>query len=150
MSTTRGGEHTIGPDGLPELRITRTLACGPAELWDAVTKPDVLELWFGDVRLTEDHFGQFEVTAGSMAGVSGMTLVCQPPHTYQVTWDEPAGTPTKLQVEVLESPQGSELVLTHRGLSTSRASDYESRWTTQLDRLASYAERGPRAEHPAS
>ncbi len=141
--TTRTGDHTTGPDGLPELRITRTLDCAAAELWEAVTRPPILEQWFGTTRLTEDHFGQFEVTSGPMAGVTGMVLACQPPHTYQVTWDDPSAPPSKLQVEVLEASQGCELVLTQRGISSSQAADHQSRWTEPLDRLATYAERGP-------
>jgi uncharacterized protein YndB with AHSA1/START domain len=132
IMTTHGG---TGPDGLPELRLSRTLNCRPADLWEMVTQPRALGEWFGTTSLSDDHFGQFEVTSGPMAGTTGMVLACEPPHTYQVTWNDPPSS--KLLVEVVETTHGSELILTHRGARTR-----ESRWTEPLDRLATYAERG--------
>jgi uncharacterized protein YndB with AHSA1/START domain len=130
---------STGPDGLPELRVTRSLACTPADLWKAVTQPEVLSDWLGTTRLTTDHFGQYEVSSGPLAGSTGMVVACEPPHFFHTTLDDRVGG--KLLVEVVEVSGGCELVLTHRGVSTSRAADEESRWATLLDRLAAYVER---------
>ncbi|GAB2650786.1 SRPBCC family protein [Kribbella swartbergensis] len=130
---------STGPDGLPELRVTRSVACTPAELWKAVTQPDVLSDWLGTTRPTTDHFGQYEVMSGPLAGVTGMVVACEPPHFFHITLNEHVGG--KLAVEVVETSHGCELVLTHRGVSTSRAADERSRWTTLLERLATHVER---------
>jgi uncharacterized protein YndB with AHSA1/START domain len=132
IMTTHSG---TGPDGLPERRLSRTLNCEPADLWEMVTQPRTIGEWFGTTQLSGDHFGQFEVTSGPMAGATGMVLACQPPHTYQVTWNDPPSS--KLLVEVVEAAEGCELILTHNGTAAQ-----DSRWNDQLDRLATYVERG--------
>ncbi len=77
ISATREGEATR------VVRARRGFAAAPETLWDAITNPDRLGLWFSDVsgRLTEG--GRFSITGNA----DGDILTCTPHRDIVLTWE---------------------------------------------------------------
>lgn len=116
-----------------DLSFRRIYATSPEDVWSAVTERDRLARWMaryeGDLRLG----GRWDALEddGSVF-CSGTVTECEPPRRYVTTWEyegEPASTVT---VEILEHPEGAELVLRHDGIA---AIGYAAGWQTYLEQL---------------
>jgi uncharacterized protein YndB with AHSA1/START domain len=81
---------------------------------------------------------------GASICVGGVYTEVEPERRLVFTWDnDERGRPTEVMslvtVEFAEVPDGVEVSITHRELSTGQAVDMDVGWDTTLDSLAAYA-----------
>jgi uncharacterized protein YndB with AHSA1/START domain len=75
--------RNVGGASARVILVSRTYTAWPEELWDALTNPERIPLWFlpirGDLRLGERY--QLEGNAG------GEILECDPQRSFRITWE---------------------------------------------------------------
>jgi len=97
-------------DGQPAKAViaSRVYDTTPADLWDALTRPERIKRWFapvsGDLRLG----GRYQVEGNA----GGTVLLCEPEKTIGLTW-EFAGIPTWVTVTLSPQGAGTRLELEH-------------------------------------
>ncbi len=76
-------------DGKPAEAVIaeRSYDTGIDDLWDAVTNPERLPRWFGQVEGEFKLGGQFQIDSNA----NGTILVCDPPRKLEVTWEYDGG-----------------------------------------------------------
>jgi len=151
----------------PKVTIKRTINASRAQIYDAWTKPELMQRWFfprnGSAKTTADLRigGQYthdmilpadqnvdckptDVVEPTAAGTkvyrhSGEYLELKPPEKLVFTWNSPSVQNTRVTVELREVGEATEITLTHELLSTAeeRAS-HTGGWNECLSNLASY------------
>jgi uncharacterized protein YndB with AHSA1/START domain len=81
-----------------------TVPEGPEEVWESLTEPD----WLGEDALIELH-PSGEVRAGAR---TGFVEIVEPPHRLSFWWSEEAGEPTRVEIELDDTPQGTRVRVT--------------------------------------
>lgn len=99
------------PDGDGhDVSLSQEFAVAPAELWAALTDPDLLAVWFlrpaGDLR----EGGRYELAE---MGTTGTVLRCAEPSSLLLSW-ESMGSTSELELTVAPTDAGSRLTLRHR------------------------------------
>jgi uncharacterized protein YndB with AHSA1/START domain len=93
------------------LHLARTYPTTTADLWDALTSPERIPRWFlpvsGDLR--EGGSYQLEGNAG------GVVELCEPPHTFRITWVFGEGATSWVTCTVSEDGGGARLDLEQLG-----------------------------------
>lgn len=136
-------------EGELDLSITRRLQHPPAEVFRALTEPDIYARWMGPegakttVREMEVAEGgrlalTVDVPGGPTVDISGVYREVAGPdrlvHTWIVSGDE---TETLVSFELHPDGAGTRLELTHTGFADSEdRGQNEGGWNHQLDRLA--------------
>ena len=124
-------------DGQPAVRFERRFATDPKDLWRAVTDPSRVSRWMAPVEVHGEaapgtrysiDFDEGGVTQGSISS-------CEPPQSYEVTWEHDDEPPSSVLVEIRSDAGGAVLVLDHRRLPTDQAQGYSAGWHAHLDRL---------------
>ncbi len=133
--------------GTGSVRFERRLPTSAADLWQVVTAPDRPARWFcavtGELRLG----GVYEADMGSDGLVTGRVLACDPPRSYQVSWNEGNEQQSVIEMSVEAEAGSSEsavLRLVHTGLPAFTLNDYGAGWQGYLEVLES--EDGGRSE----
>ncbi|TBT83367.1 SRPBCC domain-containing protein [Propioniciclava sinopodophylli] len=128
------------------IRIERSFDCRPGRVWDAWTKPDLLDRWFcpnPDLRVSSHadarEGGAYRVNMGGEYIVSGSYQRLEEPAVLECTWQwEHETLTTLLRVEFAQRGSGgTDLVLVHSDFTD--AADAEATregWELSLDRLA--------------
>lgn len=118
-----------------ELVFSRVLSSSPADVWAALTVPERVGRWIGQLEVT----GQDYVLTFPDAGhpqTRGRVLVCEPTSRLVVTWTHEDEAPGELEVALRVHGHGTELRLVHRDLRAVGASVYGAGWHGLLDALA--------------
>ena len=141
-------------DGVGVVRIEDRFDTDVDDLWSALTEPDRLSRWFGDVDGDLHINGQFRlhVTANDLDS-TGRVEACEPPTRLRVTtretdesWRRGAGVPPFDQsVEATLHPDGDGtlLVLEIRGTPLDVIAFYGAGWQVHVERLAAYLAGSP-------
>lgn len=128
------------------IRIERSFDCRPGRVWDAWTKPDLMDRWFcpnPDLRVSSHadarEGGAYRVNMGGEYIVSGSYQRMEEPAVLECTWQwEHETLTTLLRVEFAQRGSGgTDLVLVHSDFTD--AADAEATregWELSLDRLA--------------
>ena len=128
------------------IRIERSFDCRPGRVWDAWTKPDLMDRWFcpnPDLRVSSHadarECGAYRVNMGGEYIVSGSYQHMEEPAVLECTWQwEHETLTTLLRVEFAQRGSGgTDLVLVHSDFTD--AADAEATregWELSLDRLA--------------
>ena len=128
------------------IRIERSFDCRPGRVWDAWTKPDLMDRWFcpnPDLRVSSHadarEGGAYRVNMGGEYIVSGSYQHMEEPAVLECTWQwEHETLTTLLRVEFAQRGSGgTDLVLVHSDFTD--AADAEATrqgWELSLDRLA--------------
>lgn len=128
------------------IRIERSFDCRPGRVWDAWTKPDLMDRWFcpnPDLRVSSHadarEGGAYRVNMGGEYIVSGSYQRLEEPAVLECTWQwEHETLTTLLRVEFAQRGSGgTDLVLVHSDFTD--AADAEATregWELSLDRLA--------------
>jgi uncharacterized protein YndB with AHSA1/START domain len=106
-------------EGLCSLRLTRRFRATPAEVWSALTDPDSVRRWLGDVDLRVRE--------------------AEPESYLELDW-EVGGRQTLVRIEVQPSADGTVLVLDHSRLLEPQGMTAINAWTNALERLESLLE----------
>ena len=128
------------------IRVERSYDCEPARVWDAWTKPDLMDRWFcpnPDLRLSSHadarEGGAYRVNMGGEYIVSGSYTRLEEPAVLQCTWQwEHETLTTLLCIELDPNDEGgTDLVLVHSDFTDEAdAEGTRQGWELSLDRLA--------------
>lgn len=113
------------------LTFTRRLAHPPEKVWQAVTEPEHLAVWFPDEIVGERRAGaplRFVTSGGD--GFDGEMLVFDPPSVMELAW----GT-DQLRIELRPDGDGTVLTLTDTFSELGKAARDAAGWHECLDRL---------------
>jgi uncharacterized protein YndB with AHSA1/START domain len=138
-----------------KLQIVRRFAAPPERVWQACTRPELLQRWFSprpfhdciveaDVRVGGRFFFRMTGEPGTFAAEGVYREVDEPRRlVHSWTWvesppDQPSDGVTSLVTFELESDRGgTRLTLTHEGLADrDQADSHEQGWTETLGKLA--------------
>ncbi|MBA3717050.1 MAG: SRPBCC domain-containing protein [Actinobacteria bacterium] len=101
--------------GFCEVRYTRRYNATPAEVWAALTEPESVARWLGNVptRVRET----------------------EPERLLELDWLVPGDEPSVVRFELTSRENGTELVLDHRRINAVLGGAYSERWANTLLRL---------------
>jgi uncharacterized protein YndB with AHSA1/START domain len=122
------------------VRLERTIAAPPAEVWDALTNPERIPRWLADIRSGEvGPGGEFELLMDDEAmEIARCTVtVFEPPRVFEVRWDYTGEPASVLRLELHDNGPDTRLVLDHRGVPNARG--YGAGWHAHLDLLEAVA-----------
>jgi uncharacterized protein YndB with AHSA1/START domain len=100
-------------EGLCSLRLTRRFRAAPAEVWAALTEPESVRRWLGDVE--------------------PRVRAEQPGRLLELDWDDRS----LVRIELRPTEAGTVLVLEHSRLAEPRGMAAMHGWTVALERLGS-------------
>jgi len=102
---------------------SRSFATSPEDLWEAITKPDRLARWFGDVSGNLSLGGSFQIKNNA----KGEVLECEPPEKLAVTW-KMFGDVSWVHAHVSPSSSGGTILRVEHILSRSLFDRLYWRW----------------------
>jgi len=133
------------------LRLSRTIAASPEEVFRAWTDPAEMKQWYcpegGTVDVAEVDLavgGRYKVAMRMPDGIHvayGVYREIDPPRKLAFTWqwesgDGPKEGETLVTIELEERDGSTELVLTHERFATAEARDgHEQGWASALNKL---------------
>ena len=85
------GKIAVAADGRYELEITRRFEKPIEEVWDAITRPERIAHWLGDVKFEPRAGSPITIDFGGSESVTGKILEFSPPHVFAYTWSEVVG-----------------------------------------------------------
>ncbi|MFJ4906424.1 MULTISPECIES: SRPBCC family protein [unclassified Streptomyces] len=123
-------------------RLDRVIEAPPADVWRALTEPELLPHWFGPVLLGVPGPGEEYVLEGR--GAHGDTIVCrvlawEPSARLRVTWRYTGETDSELSLTLSPTDDGTRLVLEHTGFGPEADPvDYAAGWHMYTDNLEAH------------
>jgi uncharacterized protein YndB with AHSA1/START domain len=143
---SRPGEPgTVHVEGeFATLEFRRLLHHPPEDVWEAITDPEQLRIWFmTEAKIDGRKGGTVELMTGPYRVHStGKILEWEPPRLYEYEWNTPPtqyapkGESSVVRWELTPASDGTLLVLTHRKLSKATATVFSRGLRVFLDRLA--------------
>ena len=136
------------------LQVKRVIKASPAELFEAWTKPELMQKWFAPAPMTVESATQdlrvggaysIKVLKGSgTLHVEGTYKQIIPNKLLAFTWTPCSESPsyeTLVTVEFKEASGGTEVTITHEGFQNAEAvAKHEFGWNGCLDNLAKVTE----------
>jgi uncharacterized protein YndB with AHSA1/START domain len=121
-------------DGKGVVRMETRCATDPEDLWEALTTPERLARWLGDVAGDLEPGGTFRATFASSWSGSGRVEVCDPPRRLLVRMNDEEG---ETVVEATLTPQHDAvlLVVEESGLPLPNVSAYGAGWQVHVEDL---------------
>lgn len=116
------------------VRFERVYDYRPDELWAAVTEPEQIRGWLGEMEL-EGGDGSLRFDDGGIVTLRLRRL--EPGKLVEYDWEIAGEPPSVLRIELEPHDPGTLLVLDHRRLSTEQATGYGAGWHAHLDALES-------------
>ncbi|TDW87251.1 uncharacterized protein YndB with AHSA1/START domain [Kribbella pratensis] len=127
-----------------EIRLERVLPATIGRVYDAWTRADLLAQWYcpnpelelkvqADVRTG----GSYVVEMGPHV-VRGTYLEVDPPHrlVFSWKWDGTEDEPTRVEVELTETLDGTRMLLSHTGFANAEdAANHRMGWDPEVLRL---------------
>ncbi len=130
-----------------EVSVSRSIACTPAEAWQAWTRARELNRWFGEkAHVNLRAGGRYNLGGGDV----GIYRVIVPTRRLRFTWDNPAacpGTVVEVRFGARRTKQGVKTTVSvqHMKLPSSEAAEeIKEGWSWAMDSLRSYLETGER------
>lgn len=137
---------------MTELTIRRVIAARPERVFDAWTRPELLQQWWGptgvrciaaevDLRAGGAYRIANQLPDGRVVWISGEFEIVESPHRLVYSWrigDEPASRVTVRFAALV--PSATEVVIHHERVDSIAArDDHERGWIGCLDGLARWA-----------
>lgn len=128
------GETRI-EDGAGVVTVSALYTTTLADLWEAITLPERLARWFGEVSLRADDATTYD--ASLVTGWIGTVTVeqCEHPRLMRLTLLDDEPSMTTVSVTLDSEKEGTRLTIEERGLPADDLSIYVAGWHAQLDRL---------------
>lgn len=126
------GKITKKSDGF-QVKFERVLNYHIATVWDAITNPEKLKMWFTDFEMVLEEGADITIKFRDEAGTvtSGQIIKVDPPHRFEYTWE---GELAVWELEPIGENQ-CRLILTYSKLSSEYAINAPAGFHTLLDRL---------------
>jgi len=139
-----GSLHSVDGEGL--VRMEDCFDTGIDDLWSALTDPDRLAHWYGEVEGELSQGGEFRVRITLAGERTGKVEACEPPQRLLLTMRDPdarPGQPAQTVIEarlMAEGPQ-TRLFWETRGLPLELLPAYGAGIQIHVEHLADYIER---------
>lgn len=131
-----------GDSGEKTVRLERTLAAPPEEVWQALTEPAQLRAWLAPAEMDVREGGDVKIDfSGQPDGgaVHGVIRICDPPRTLEYEWMETGDKPSVVRFDLEPAAEGTKLTLTHRLLSDDEVIGFAAGWHAHLEALIEVA-----------
>ena len=130
-------------DGEGVVRMEDRLDTGIDDLWGAVTDPDRLAHWYGEVEGELSQGSQFRVRIALAGERIGQVEACEPPQRLVVTMADPDPQPGQPEQTVIEAQliaEGAQttLVWEERGMPVNLLPAYGAGIQIHVEHLADY------------
>jgi len=138
-----GTLHSVEGEGL--VRMESRFDTGIEDLWGALTQPDRLAHWYGEVDGELAPGGEVQVQIAFAGERRGRVEACEPPHRLRVTMRDPnpqPGQPAQTVLEAQLTTDGDETVLVweERGMPVELLAAYGTGIQIHVEHLADYVE----------
>jgi uncharacterized protein YndB with AHSA1/START domain len=141
-----GSLHRVDGEGV--VRMEDRLDTGIDDLWEALTDPDRLAHWYGEVdgRLSEG--GEFRVDIALAGERTGRVEAYEPPHRLVLRMHDPDPQPGQPQQTVIDAHltadgAGTRLVWEERGMPIDLLPAYGTGIQIHVEHLADYVSGRP-------
>jgi uncharacterized protein YndB with AHSA1/START domain len=136
-----GSLHSIDGEGV--VRMEDRLDIGIADLWGALTDPDRLAHWYGEVEGELSQGSEFRVHIALAGERTGQVEECDPPQRLRVTMRDPDPQPGQPEQTVIEAKliaEGAQtrLVWEERGMPINLLPAYGAGIQIHVEHLADY------------
>jgi uncharacterized protein YndB with AHSA1/START domain len=136
-----GSLHSVDGEGV--VRMEDRLDTGIDDLWGALTDPDRLAHWYGEVEGELSQGGEFRVRIALAGARTGQVEACEPPQRLLLTMHDPdpqPGQPDQTVIEAQLIPEGAQtrLVWEERGMPVNLLPAYGAGIQIHLEHLADY------------
>lgn len=130
-------------DGEGLVRVEDRFDTAIDDLWGALTDPDRLARWFGEVEGELSQGGEFRVRITLSGGRTGRVEACEPPQRLLVTMLDPdpqAGQPEQTVLDVQLGVEGAvtRLIWEERGMPVNLLAAYGAGIQIHVEHLADY------------
>ncbi|MGV8897086.1 MAG: SRPBCC domain-containing protein [Rhodoglobus sp.] len=122
-------------DGVGVVTVVTDYPTPAIDLWEAITAPERLARWFGDIRPRSDDVATYD--ASLTTGWSGIIRVdeCEPTRMIRLTLIDETEPETTVTALLLPVDGGTQLTIEERGLPTDDLESYVAGWHAQVDQL---------------
>jgi len=136
-----GSLHSVDGEGV--VRMEDRLDTGIDDLWGALTDPDRLVRWYGEVEGELSQGGEFTVRIALAGERAGRVEACEPPQHLLLEMRDPEarpGQPERTVIEVRLTSEGAQtrLVWETRGLPVDLLPAYGAGIQIHVEHLADY------------
>ena len=136
-----GSLHSVDGEGV--VRMEDRLDTGIDDLWGALTDPDRLAHWYGEVEGELSPGGEFRVRVILSGERTGRVEACEPPRRLRLTERDPdpqPGQPEQLAIEARLTAEGAQtrLVWETRGIPVKLLPAYGAGIQIHVEHLADY------------
>ena len=136
-----GSLHSVDGEGV--VRMEDRFDTGIDDLWGALTDPDRLARWYGEVEGELSQGGEFTVRIALAGERAGRVEACEPPQHLLLEMRDPEarpGQPERTVIEALLISGGSQtrLVWETRGLPVDLLPAYGAGIQIHVEHLADY------------
>jgi uncharacterized protein YndB with AHSA1/START domain len=119
------------------------LGTGIDDLWGALTDPDRLAHWFGEVEGEFSQGGEFRVRIALAGERTGRVQACEPPQRLLLTMRDPDPQPgqpeqTVIEVQLVDEGGQTRLVWEERGMPVNLLPAYGAGIQIHVEHLADY------------
>ena len=130
-------------DGEGIVRMENRFDTDIDELWSAVTDPDRLARWYGEVDCELSKEGEFRVHIALAGERTGRVEACEPPRRLLLTMRDPDPQPgqpeqTLLEAQLIPEGTGTRLVWEERGMPVILLAAYGAGIQIHVEHLADY------------
>jgi uncharacterized protein YndB with AHSA1/START domain len=137
--TASGPLGVIAPDGEHyAVRLEQVYPASRTELWAALTDPDELRGWIGELTGVVAPGSAFELRLADDPPevVSCRVRIFEPESVLEFDWEPSGEQVSSLRFELADAPGGTKLLLRHSRLTRKVAAEYGAGWHTYLEQLA--------------
>jgi len=136
-----GSLHAVDGEGV--VRMEDRLDTGIDDLWGALTEPDRLAQWYGEVEGELSEGGEFRLRIALSGERAGRVEACEPPQRFLVTMRDPdaqPGQPAQTVIEAHLTAEGAQtrLVWEERGMPVNLLQAYGAGIQIHVEHLADY------------
>jgi uncharacterized protein YndB with AHSA1/START domain len=133
-------------DRVGAVRVEDVFDTDAHDLWSALTQPERLARWLGEVAgdLTLD--GRFHATFTSSWTGPGRIDVCEPPDRLQVTLEPGSADETVVEATLTPAGDQTRLVIEERGLPVGVLPGHGAGWQAHVEDLGAHLAGRPAAD----
>ena len=136
-----GSLHSVDGEGV--VRIEDRFDADVDALWSALTDPDRLAHWYGEVEGELSQGGEFHVRIALAGERTGQVEACEPPQRLLLTMRDPdpqPGQPEQTVIEAQLTAEGAQttLVWEERGIPVNLLPAYGAGVQIHVEHLADY------------
>jgi uncharacterized protein YndB with AHSA1/START domain len=144
MTSNEWGDNRIlgtlrSADGKGVVRMEDRFNTDIDDLWSALTDPDRLTRWLGEVEGDLRLGGEFRARFTSQWEGTGRIETCEPPRQLRVVTKHVRQTDEHpIEAILTADGDGTILVIEERGMPLDHLPDYGAGWQVQVEDLAAY------------